>query len=453
MRPPKVLTVAGSDSGGGAGIQADVRTISLLGCHATTAITAVTSQNSLGVQAIAPLDVGAVCSQMESVLSDMGVQAAKTGMLFDAAIITAVARILRDYEIKNIVVDPVMVAKGGARLLKDEAQAALVRELLPLALIVTPNIPEAEALTGLAITDLDSARAAARALLKKGPRAVLIKGGHGGGETVTDLYLDAQGGEKILTSARASTRNTHGTGCTLSASLASYLARGEEPVQAVELARDFVKRAIAHSYPTGGGHGSTNPYAAARAGEGEVIERLHLAWELLEEGNPHGLIPEVQSNLAEALPYALSHKDVAAFPGRIVKAGGRIRKVEGPRLAASRHMAKILMASARRGSPFRAVMNIRFGEEVLEAVAACGYTMDGFSRAEEPPEVQEAEGSTLEWGTGQVLDRLGFAPEAIFDRGGDGKEPMVRIFGKDALDVVKKVLAIWRALENETERR
>jgi hydroxymethylpyrimidine/phosphomethylpyrimidine kinase len=167
---------------------------------------------------------------------------------------------------------------------------------------------------------------------------------------------------------------------------------------------------------------------------------------VLEEANPGQLIPEVQSNLAEALPGARDFGDVAAFPGRLVRCGDRVRRVDGPRFGASRHMAKILVASARHGSPFRAVMNVRFGPEVLEACRAAGLTVEGFSRADEPEAVKRAEGSSLEWGTSSVLERCAEAPDAIYDEGDLGKEPMVRIFGRDSVDVARRVAAVARAL-------
>jgi hydroxymethylpyrimidine/phosphomethylpyrimidine kinase len=450
MKIFRMLTVAGSDSGGGAGIQADLRTAALLGCHGSSAVTAVTAQNSLGVQGIFPLEPAAVAEQMTSVLSDIGADAAKTGMLFSAPIIAAVAEAFDRYPVERLVVDPVMVAKGGAPLLRDDARQALVEKLLPKALLVTPNLPEAEALSGVKIVDAASREAACRAILAFGPKAVLLKGGHAQGEWVEDVLVTSEGRSEIFRSRRLDTKNTHGTGCTLSAAVAAYLARGETLADAVGLAHAFLVRAIAASYSLGAGHGPTNPYAAASGGgEGALIERLYQAWEVLEVANPHGLIPEVQSNLAEALPGARSYRDVAAFPGRIVRCAERVRRVDGPRFGASRHMAKILLASGRRGSPFRAVMNIRYGQDVLDACRAAGLTVEGFSRYDEPPEVKAAEGSSLEWGTGSVLDAKGFAPDAIFDEGDVGKEPMIRVFGTDAVDVARRVVLVWNALKGD----
>ncbi len=452
--PPRALTIAGSDSGGGAGIQADLRTFAVLGCHGSSAVTAVTVQNSLGVHGIHPVPPETVAGQVAAVLGDIGADAAKTGMLLSAGIIEAVADALDRYPVDRLVVDPVMVAKGGSRLLRDDARDALVRHVLPRALLVTPNLPEAEVLCGREIRSPADARDACRRILDLGPRAVLLKGGHGHEDPVVDRWLarDGEGGE--LRAPRLETPHTHGTGCTLSAAVTALLARGEALARAVERAHGFLHRALRAGYALGAGHGPTNPYAAARlAGRDAVLERLREAWDLLEAANPAGLVPEVQSNLAEAVDGAEGFDDVAAFPGRLVRCEGRIRRLDGPRFGASRHMAKILLASARRGSPFRAVMNVRYGADVLAACRATGLVVEGFSRAGEPDDVKHTEGSSLEWGTGAVLDRCGTAPDAIYDEGDMGKEPMVRIFGTDAPEVARRVVAVARALESRKDAR
>lgn len=262
--PPRVLTIAGSDSGGGAGLQTDLRTFAVLGCHGCSVVTAVTAQNSLGVQGVYPLAPEAVEAQLESVLSDIGADAAKTGMLFSAELISAVARVLGRRPVARLVVDPVMVAKGGAPLLRDDAREALVREILPRALLVTPNLPEAEVLAGREIGTEEGAWEACRRILDLGPGAVLLKGGHAEGEWVEDRYLDREGTRETFRSRRVPTRHTHGTGCTLSATIAARLAWGDPLPAAVARAREFLLAAIREGYPLGAGHGPTNPYAAAK---------------------------------------------------------------------------------------------------------------------------------------------------------------------------------------------
>lgn len=246
------LTIAGSDSGGGAGIQADLRTFSAFGVYGTSVVTAVTAQNTLGVQEIYPLPSAFVARQIDSVLSDLRPQAVKTGMLANGEIVQMVVAKLRGYRIENLVVDPVMVAKGGKPLLTREARAMVKEELLRLALIVTPNLYEASVLSGVEVKDLDSMRKAARVIHELGASWVLIKGGHLEGDEVTDLLYDGQGFE-LFRSPRVKSTNTHGTGCTHSAAIAACLAKGFGVREAVSRAKSYVTRAIESSLSLGQG--------------------------------------------------------------------------------------------------------------------------------------------------------------------------------------------------------
>jgi hydroxymethylpyrimidine/phosphomethylpyrimidine kinase len=252
------LTIAGSDSGGGAGIQADLKTFEALGVWGTSAIVAVTAQNTLGVQAFEPLSPALVRQQVLSVTSDIGVQAAKTGMLASAELVRTVAGALVEAGRPPLVVDPVFVSKHGDTLLADDAVEALRAALLPLATVVTPNLPEAEALTGLAIGDRDGMVAAAEALAATGVGTVLVKGGHLAGEQSPDLVLTA-GELTWLEGERIPGRHTHGTGCTLSAAITAEIAKGMDPVDACRAGKRFVERAIAAGVELGGGVGPVNP--------------------------------------------------------------------------------------------------------------------------------------------------------------------------------------------------
>ena len=248
-----VLTVAGSDSGGGAGIQADLRTFAAHGVHGTSAITAVTAQNSVAVLDWVALEPRMVVAQMEAVASDMDVAAVKTGMLATAAIVSAVAGAIERLRLPLVVVDPVMVAKSGDRLLDRDAEAAYRERLLPLATVVTPNLPEAEALLGRPVRTLADMREAARALRAMGPRAVVVKGGHLEGDAV-DVFWDGEHMED-LPAPRIATANTHGTGCTYSAAIAARLALGQPLLDAVRGAKEYLTEAIRRSYSVGHGHG------------------------------------------------------------------------------------------------------------------------------------------------------------------------------------------------------
>ncbi len=258
MKLQVALTIAGSDSGGGAGIQADLKTFAALGVHGTSAITAITAQNTLGVTEIMELPPALVRAQIEAVMLDIGARAAKTGMLSNAQIIEVVAVAIVHHDIRNLVVDPVMVAKGGTRLLRDDAVEALRTLLLPLAAVVTPNLPEAEVLLGRAIRTLDERRQAARDLVLLGARAAVVKGGHADDALSIDHYFD--GTELVeLQSPRIATANTHGSGCVFSAAIAAELAKGSDSLAAVHQAKEFITGAIERSLDVGRGHGPVNP--------------------------------------------------------------------------------------------------------------------------------------------------------------------------------------------------
>jgi hydroxymethylpyrimidine/phosphomethylpyrimidine kinase len=248
------LTIAGSDSGGGAGIQADLKTFAAHRVFGTSAITAVTAQNTLGVSMWRAVATDLVTAQIEAVAGDMGADAVKVGMLATVAIVEAVAAAIAQLDLPHVVVDPVMVAKGGDRLLEAEAVAAIRTELLPRAHIVTPNIPEAEVLSGLTIRSIDDMRAAGDRILALGPRVVLVKGGHLDGPESVDVACTAHGTFELRT-ARIDTRHTHGTGCTLSSAIAANLALGLDDRTALTRAREYLDGAIRHAPGIGRGHG------------------------------------------------------------------------------------------------------------------------------------------------------------------------------------------------------
>jgi len=257
----KALTIAGSDSGGGAGIQADLKTFQELKVFGMSALTAVTAQNTLGVQDVFPMEPEAVGKQIQSVGEDIGVDALKTGMLFNAEIIEAVSEKIKQFRWDKVVVDPVMIAKGGAPLLQQEAVSAMKEHLLPVCLVVTPNIPEAEFLTGMSINSMDDKKEAARRIHANGAKYVVVKGGHDENtKEAVDLLFDGSEFE-LFSSPRMNTRNTHGTGCTFSAAIAAQLAKGAAVYEAIAVAKEFIQAAIAEPLSIGNGHGPTNHWA------------------------------------------------------------------------------------------------------------------------------------------------------------------------------------------------
>jgi hydroxymethylpyrimidine/phosphomethylpyrimidine kinase len=256
---PIALTIAGSDSGGGAGIQADLKAFSALGAYGASVLTAITAQNTLGVTAVFELPVEIIVAQIDAVATDIEPDAVKTGMIASIPIIEAVAERIRHYRFDTLVVDPVMVAKGGHALLRPEAVEALRRELLPLALVATPNLPEAETLLERKIESLEAMRAAAKTIVNElGARAVVVKGGHLEGPA-TDVFYDGRE-LRELTAERVATKNTHGTGCTFASAIAARLAAGDELFSAVSQAKAYLTEAIRRAYPVGAGHGPVHHF-------------------------------------------------------------------------------------------------------------------------------------------------------------------------------------------------
>jgi hydroxymethylpyrimidine/phosphomethylpyrimidine kinase len=263
MNLPVALSIAGSDSGAGAGIQADMKTFAALGVYGVTVITAITAQNTVGVRAVQEVDAGVIAAQLDAVAEDFSIAALKTGMLSSAAIIEVVAAGIEGHRLRPLVVDPVMIAKSGDRLLREDAVDALRRRLLPLAEVVTPNIPEAEVLAGRAIHSREDRVTAGRAILELGAHAVVIKGGHSDDDPIVDLLVDA-GGVREFLAPRIATTSTHGTGCTFSAAIAAALARGQDLAAAVEEARGYVSSALADAPGLGHGHGPLNHFPSPR---------------------------------------------------------------------------------------------------------------------------------------------------------------------------------------------
>lgn len=258
-----VLTIAGSDSGGGAGIQADIKAISAMGCYAASAITAITVQNTLGVQAVHPVPLDILRGQIDAVLSDIGADAVKIGMLHSSEVVILVAEMIEKYGIRNVVLDPVMVSTSGHRLIEEDAVEVIKSRLLPLARVITPNVPEAEILAGCKIAGEDEFEAIARRLSDNGNVSVLMKAGHLSGDSLVDYFYNAEDDTITrLQSKRVQTKNTHGTGCTLSSAFAAALAKGEGLTMAATSAKSYIEQAIISgaAYEIGGGHGPVNHF-------------------------------------------------------------------------------------------------------------------------------------------------------------------------------------------------
>jgi hydroxymethylpyrimidine kinase / phosphomethylpyrimidine kinase / thiamine-phosphate diphosphorylase len=449
----KILTIAGSDSGGGAGIQADLKTITVLGGFGTSVITAITAQNTLGVQGVHTIPTTFIQQQMDSVLSDIGADAAKTGMLASPEIVEIVSEGIRRYKVQPLVVDPVMVAKSGDSLLSKDAREIIKKVLLPLAFLVTPNLPEAEVLCGFPVRDTEQMKTAAKKIQDLGPGNVLIKGGHLKGDAVDILY----DGRSFRTyeGPRLNQRNTHGTGCTFSAALATFLGQGLSIHQAVTQAKAFINRAIFTGISIGSGHGPTNPYShiAVKLEKETILNDLKKALERLVQLNAGKIIPECRSNLAYAGTGASGYEDVAAVPGRITNVGDQIITCREPAFGATRHVARVVLAVMSKAPEMRSAMNIRYNPAVIHACKKLDFRMASFDRKMEPKDIKEKEGSSLEWGTREAMKMLDHPPDCVYDEGETGKEPMIRVLGKNPMDVVEKVWKIFQAWQQQEKQQ
>jgi len=438
----RILTIAGSDSGGGAGIQADLKAITLLGGYGMSVLTALTAQNTIGVQAIHEVSVSFVEKQIDSVLSDIGADAIKTGMLSSKEIVEVVAKKIEQYGVEKVVVDPVMVSKSGAHLLRKDAQKAVIQRLIPLATVATPNLFEASVLTGHRVNSLDEMRKAAIDIWRLGAKNVVIKGGHLKGKAI-DILFD---GEDYIEfeSARIETKNTHGTGCTFASAIATFLARGETVPGAVRMAKNFITMAIRAGLTLGKGTGPTHPtaYVLKEMERYSVIEELKRAMEMLKEEKAGYLIPEVSSNLGYGLPYAEEWADVAAFPGRIVRFKDSVATFGDPEFGASRHVANIILTVMQFNPEYRSAMNIRYSKEKVTQLEGKGFLIGRFDRRLEPKKVKEKEGSSLEWGVKEVIRKLNRVPDFVYDEGDIGKEPMIRVLGRNPIEVVNKIMKV-----------
>jgi hydroxymethylpyrimidine kinase/phosphomethylpyrimidine kinase len=436
-----VLTVAGSDPVGGAGLQADLKAIEAMGLHGCSVVTCVTSQNTRGVRSIFPVPAAEIEAQLEAVLGDVRLGAVKTGMLYSGEIVRTVSRSLRNVRVP-IVVDPVMVATTGGSLSEEGLADELRRSLLPIATLVTPNRHEAEVLSGLKIGGEKDAMKAARAMIKLGAESVLVKGGHMRGRDAVDLLV-LKGRTVRLVSPRED-RDVHGTGCALSSFIAGRLAMGDDAEDAARHAKKMIFKSIRASRRVGKGVPCVNPMVALRseATRPEILTEVETAVEALESILDSRLLPEVGSNIGYCVDGALEAEDVAALTGRIVRVGSRAKAIGCARFGASKHVARIVLAAHAMDAGTRCAMNIKYSPKAVRACRAARLAVASFDRSKEPEGA-----SSMTWGVSHAIERRGGVPDVIFDKGGHGKEPMIRILGKDPHDVVRKLRSISTKLK------
>ena len=437
-----VLSIAGSDPSGGAGVQADLKVFSRIGVHGLSVITSITSQNTRGVLDVFRVPLEVIENQLAAVFDDFRVAAVKTGALIDEEVVRAVATRLDN--VRFLVVDPVIHSSSGAELLSSSGVSKLMEDLIPLASLVTPNIREAEVLSGCRVETSADIEEACRVIAEQGAGAVLVKGGHLEGAAV-DYLLDADGTFRSYSHDRVGGGDYHGTGCNLSSAVTALLAKGVPLSEAVGQAKEIVRDAIIHAISPGKGMALLDPLAMRlRSAElMDVVSNCSSALKEIKKGVCPELIPEIQSNLAMAPGFAEREADVVGLKGRIIRSGDEIVTVSCPEPGGSRHVARIVLTVMDSDPTIRSCMNLRYTPEALEVCKELGLSISSFDREQEPDEEREVEGRSLIWGIKAAIEAAGCeVPDAIYDTGGWGKEACIRILGRDAMEVASKVLSI-----------
>lgn len=428
------LSIAGSDSSGGAGIQADIKTFSMLNISSATVITAVTAQNSSGVENILVCPEDFVLDQLNAVFADGNICGIKTGMLYSSGIIKLVASFLSDLDIP-IVVDPVMTAEAGGRLIDDDAQKILQDLLLPISSIATPNRMEAEKIAGVKIKCEKDAEIAARKIFDLGAKIVIVTGGHLNG---TDIYYD---GDLEKIKGNLIEGRTHGAGCTYSSLLLSLLVMGYTPLESAKISKRFLERSIEVSRMIGEKGGSVNQtiWLLDDFDRFNTLQELKESFYKLISIKKLGIIiPEVGSNFGLSIHYPKSLDDIAAVEGRITKIDENKVRYGCISFGSSEHVARMILTANRYDKRVRSAINIRFSEDLLDICRKVNLSMAEFDRKNEPENR-----STMEWGVSESIKKFGNRiPDVIYDQGGVGKEPMIRIFGESAYSVVEKIKKI-----------
>jgi hydroxymethylpyrimidine kinase / phosphomethylpyrimidine kinase / thiamine-phosphate diphosphorylase len=438
------LTIAGSDSSGGAGIQADMKTMSALGIYSCTVITAITAQNTLNVDHIFPLSADIIKKQIMSVLSDIPIHAIKIGMVYNNEIITAVSDILKNSKIP-IVLDPIISAGTGARLLEQEFLSDFKIKLLPFCDVVTPNIHEAEKLSGIKIKNENDIKNTALKIQKLGAKNVVVKGGHfkNNDKVIVDTILNERGKFALIKNPRMKIVEMHGSGCNFSAALTAFLAMKFPMVIACLMANKYVHNSIVNTVKIGKGIPVNNPISLMyeESCRYKVIDELANAVDqLTRTKNFEKLIPESQSNIVYAIPNANNINEVAGVNGRIVKAGDRSVPTSGIKFGASRHVASSILEYMKTNQLVRSALNIKNEKRILDKCNRL-FRVTHYERKLEPKTIKNREGRSISWGVSTALSKNPDA-DIIYHTGDIGKEPMIIIFGQNPQEVVDKVKSI-----------
>jgi hydroxymethylpyrimidine kinase / phosphomethylpyrimidine kinase / thiamine-phosphate diphosphorylase len=433
-----VLSVAGYDPSSGAGVTKDLETILSCGLHGLTVPTCAVIQGPLGVRSLFPADKESFREALGVLSEETPVDGVKVGVLCDAYYVETLSEFISPWKVPTVV-DPVLAAKNGTKLITPKGLQRFIERILPLATVVMPNWEEASALSGLTVTDLESAEKAARKLLAMGPRSVVVKGGHSGGDPVDLLY---DGKDITIWSRRRVKRQIHGTGCTLSSLLISFLVLGYPLKEAFAAAEERMEKIISNTYTLsqkGYSYLSPGSISANQANRFSVLETMKEAQDRLMVLNPVHLVPEVQMNLGFAAEGARGVEDVAAFPGRIGAHQGKLLFKGVPDFGSSSHVARLILNCMRLFPHFRSAANLRFDHVFIERARAMGMEAIFFDRQREPDEVKGAEGRSLDFLMTEALKGRSVPPDIIYDYGDMGKEPIIRLFARNPLELISRM--------------
>ncbi len=441
----KALTIAGSDSSGGAGIQADIKTFSALGVYGTTVITVLTAQNTKTVSDVFVTPPKFFKNQLLTTMEDIEPNVIKIGVLYDRSIIEIVHETLKPLRIP-IVLDPVLYSGTGAELLHQTSYEDFKKIIIPLSLVITPNLVEAEILCGNKLYSEKEIVEAAYKIIELGSRNVVIKGGHLSKEDTKVFDILVEGGSGKITKVfnnRLKIGETHGTGCNFSSSLASFIAKDYTIKESFSLANEYVKEGLMSILQIGKGVGVTNPLSGLHENSSRynIVTSLHNNIKILEELKDFFLlIPETKTNFVYSLESPKVLMDVAGVSGRITNMGTRIRSPNVVEFGASSHVANAVITANKFNHSFRSAINIKNEKKILE-VCKANFVCSSYSRGEEQIENKSKEGHTISWGIKNAME-IKHDAELVFHDGDYGKEPMIMVFGKDPSAIIDKIKTI-----------
>jgi hydroxymethylpyrimidine kinase / phosphomethylpyrimidine kinase / thiamine-phosphate diphosphorylase len=447
-----VMTIGGSDPSGGAGIQTDIKAFQSLDLHPISVITSITVQNTQMVKQIIPLSPDLVTDQIETIMEDIPVKYVKTGLLYHSDISKRVAQAAKKHH-WHLIVDPVLTATSGDALSVSDFEEEIKRTLLPVSEIITPNIPEAERLTKMSVQTMEDMKKASKILNQLGTKTIILKGGHLQGDIAHDVLYDGKE-FAVLSLPRIPNRTAHGSGCTFSALLTGFLAKGLSLHQSFTYAKASLWHMIYTGYHIGKGSDVLSvssdsiqdaPYNLPTTEHMNIWMKLYTTVTTVLSNVPLSFIPEVGCNIGYALANAKDHKEICAIDGRIVRTSTGPHRCGSLQFGASKHIASIILAAMRIHPTIRCAMNIKYRPEILALCKKTGYTLASFDRANEPPGV-----SSMDWGTINAIEKSESCPDLIYDTGGKGKEPMIRILGTDPDDVTTKLKMIIKTINKRS---